>query len=229
MTADESVAALKELLLAEIAGTRALIAEKDGRYADLVTVKMQGCLDLLREKDALYTDRDTARQKAVEAALKAAQTGVDAAFAASEKAIGKSDQNAEKWRENANEWRAAMQDREVKFAQRDTVENEFKSLRTELASLKELRGEHTGERRQQADTRALWLAGIATLGLLLTLLTFVLRFTGNTPAAIDPTMAAILTELKASRATAAAAPQVIYVPSPPGTLLPSTPPAAAPR
>jgi hypothetical protein len=48
------------------------------------------------------------------------------------------------------------------------------------------------------------------------------------PAA-DPTLAAILSELKASRASAAAAPQVIYVPSPPGTLLPSTPPAAAPR
>jgi hypothetical protein len=51
----------------------------------------------------------------------------------------------------------------------------------------------------------------------------------RTPPAPDPTLGAILSELKTSRATAAAAPQVIYMPSPPGTLLPSMPPAAAPR
>jgi hypothetical protein len=191
MTADESVAALKELLLTQIAGVRLSIAEKD----------------------ALYTDRDTARQKAVEAALKAAQTAVDAAFAAGEKASSKSDVNAEKWRENANEWRAAMMDRETKFASRAETDNEFRSLRTELAGLKETRAEGTGERRRQGDTRALWLAGVATIGHRVTLLTFVLRFTGEPPAA----------------AVAPPAPQVIYVPSPPGTLLPSTPPAAAPR
>jgi multidrug resistance efflux pump len=186
VTPEESVASLKELLLS----------------------KLESVLDLIREKDTLYTDRDTARQKAVEAALKAAQTGVDAAFAASEKAIGKSDQNAEKWRAAANEWRAAMQDREVKFASRTEVDNELKNLRVEMQSLKESRAETTGERRQQGDTRAWWLAGISTAGLILALVTFMLR----TAAVVPPS-----------------APQVIYVPAPAGALLPSTPPQPVPR
>jgi hypothetical protein len=207
MTPDESIAALKELLLAEVAGLRTLIVEKDGRYADLVNIKMQGCLDVLKEKDALYTDRDTARQKAVEAALKAAQTGVDAAFAASEKAIGKSDQNAEKWRENANEWRAAMMDRETKFASKSEVDNEFRSVRTELGSLSLSRAEGAGARVQSTDTRTNWLAILSLLGFLIVAIGFVLK----TGAAVPPT-----------------APQVIYVPAPAGSLLPTSPPAAVP-
>lgn len=169
MTPDESIAALKELLLAKIAGLAALVDEKDGRYADLVDVKMAGCLDLLKEKDALYTDRDTARQTAVASALKAAQTGVDAAFAASEKAIGKSDQNAEKWRENANEWRAAMQDREVKFASRIEVDNELKNLRTELASVKEMQDRGKGKGEGISASWAVLIAVVALLGALLTI------------------------------------------------------------
>jgi hypothetical protein len=200
VTPDEANAALKELLLAEISGLRALITEKDERFRTLVT-----------EKDTLYTDRDASRQKAVDSALAAAKAGIDAAFASSEKASGKSEVNAEKWRENANEWRSAMVDREIKFASRIEVDNELKNLRTELASLKETRAEGTGERRHQGDTRALWLAGVATIGLLVTLITFVLRLPGDKPAPV------------------ATAPQVIYVPSPPGTLLPTTPPTQPAR
>jgi hypothetical protein len=48
------------------------------------------------------------------------------------------------------------------------------------------------------------------------------------PRGVDPTMAAILTELRENKAEKAA-PQVLYVPSPPGTLLPTTPPTAPAR
>jgi|SRR6185295_10674684 len=205
MTPDESIAALKEVLLAEVAGLHALLEEKDSRYRDLVDTKTTAILELVREKDALYTDRDTARQKAVEAALKAAQTGVDAAFAASEKAIGKSDQNAEKWRENANEWRAAMQDREVKFAGRIEVDNELKNLRTELASVKE--GQALGKGKGDGIS-ASWAALLAVVMLLGSLLVIGPKLFGT---------------------AAPAAPQVIYVPSPAGTLLPTTPPQTVPR
>lgn len=205
MTPDESIAALKELLLAEVAGVRALIDEKDARYADLVQVKTQAVLDLLREKDALYTDRDTARQTAVASALKAAQTGVDAAFAASEKAIGKSDQNAEKWRENANEWRQAMMDREIKFAARTETENEFRNLRTELATIVKSQAVSSGKGEGMNTS---WSILIAVVVLIATLLTIGPKlFGGGTPAA----------------------PQVIYVPAPSGTQLPVTPPATVPR
>lgn len=197
MTPDEANAALKEVLLAEIKRLDDLITEKGARYAELVNTKTDAVATLLKEKDALYTDRDTARQKAVEAALKAAQTGVDAAFAASEKAIGKSDQNAEKWRENANEWRAAMQDREVKFAGRIEVDNELKNLRTELASVKEGQDRKSGKGE---GLNAAWLVLVAAIGIVLSGL-FLYEGTKST-----------------------AQPQVIYVPSPPGTLIPSTPP-----
>lgn len=208
MTADESIAALKELLLAEIAGVRALIEEKDARYEKLLNAKTQGVLDQLRDKDALYTDRDTARQKAVEAALKAAQTGVDAAFAASEKAIGKSDQNAEKWRENANEWRAAMMDREVKFAGRNEVENELKNLRLELASVKDAQSQGKGRDEGGDKSQALMFAAV---GLVATLLS------------IGGVIVAVVVFLNRD------APAPIYVPAPTGTTLPAAPPSGVPR
>jgi hypothetical protein len=207
MTPDESIAALKELLLAEVAGLRALIHEKDGRYADLVGVKTQAALDLLKEKDALYTDRDTARQKAVEAALKAAQTGVDAAFAASEKAIGKSDQNAEKWRENANEWRAAMQDREVKFASRIEVDNEIKNLRTELATVTRTQAATTGKTE---GVSASWGVLLSVVGLVATLLSI---------GGVIVTLVIFLNRRDPP----------VYVPAPAGTSLPASPPTTVTR
>jgi len=47
----------------------------------------------------------------------------------------------------------------------------------------------------------------------------------------DPQITAILQELRAQRTAPAAgtAPQVIYVPAPPGAMLPTTPPQPAPR
>ena len=129
---------------------------------------------------------------------------MNSAFAASEKAIVKSDVNAEKWRENANEWRAAMMDREQKFAPRSEMDTEIKSIRMELSGLKESRDRGTGAHAQQGDNRA-WLAAAgAVILLVLSLVTFFLRGTGT-------------------------APQVIMVPAPSGTLLPSTPPATVPR
>jgi hypothetical protein len=71
---------------------------------------------------------------------------------------------------------------------------------------------------------SLWKVLVVGAGLLLAFLTYQSR-----AAAPDPTLAAMLSELKASRVTAAAAPQVIYVPAPAGALLPTTPPSTVPR
>lgn len=161
MTADESIAALKELLTCEIRGLRELIAKND----------------------ALYTERAASGKTAVDAALAAAKTLNDATFAASEKAIGKSDQNAEKWRENANEWRSAMMDREIKFASRTETENEFKNLRAELAGLKEYRASGAGAHQQQSDNRAWLAAAVSVILLMMAVATFFLKSSSASPPA----------------------------------------------
>ena len=181
VTADESIAALKELLLAKIAAVE----------------------DTVNRNDTLYTERDVSRRTAVEAALKASQIGIEAAFAASEKATSKSDINAEKWRENANEWRAAMMDREIKFAPRTEVDNELRNLRTEMVLVKE--NQDQGKGKGEGIGLA-WAVALAVVGLLLAY-----GFTRPVPLApYTP-------------------PQVIYVPAPPNTMIPSTPPAPTPR
>lgn len=118
---------------------------------------------LIAERDRLYSERHTSSQSAVTAALVAAKEQTNAAFAASEKAIGKAEINAEKWRENANEWRSAMMDREIKFSPRSEVENEFKSLRQEIAGLAKSRDEGMGSRSGTTELRAWAVAVISVI------------------------------------------------------------------
>lgn len=146
---------------------RELTAQLDD-LKELLLAKHDGILKVMDERDKLYTDRAISSKTAVEAALKAAETLTNASFAASEKAIGKADANAEKWRENANEWRAAMQDREVKFAGRVEMDNEFKNLRNELMSLKESRAEGGGRHSGSAAVWGYVISAIAVLGSLFT-------------------------------------------------------------
>ncbi len=74
-----------------------------------------------------------------------ADKGVSAALAAAEKAVGKAEANAEKWRENANEWRGSMNDRELRFASKDEMASELRSIRTELRGLSEARAGGEGK------------------------------------------------------------------------------------
>lgn len=140
---------------------------------ELLLAKHQSIIQVMDERDKLYTDRANSSKTAVDAALKAAETLTNASFAASEKAIGKADANAEKWRENANEWRAAMQDREVKFAARIEMDNEFKNLRAELASLKESRSQVTG---RSEGNHAMWGYIIGAVSFILMLLSIAAVF-----------------------------------------------------
>jgi hypothetical protein len=195
----EAVTDLRELFQEKLTGLGAVL------QADMATLRAT-----IDERDKLYNERSTTGKTAVDAALKSAETAVNAAFAAAEKAGAKSDVNAEKWRENANEWRAAMMDRESKFAQKAELDTELKSLRTELASLRETRAGHDGASKQQTDNRAVLASLGALIILIMLLITFFTR--GDPPAAPTSTQ-----------------PQIIYVPAPAGSLLPTTPPQPAPR
>jgi hypothetical protein len=88
---------------------------------------------------AHYDQRLSDAEKAVASALAAAEKAVSAALVAAEKAVEKAETNAEKWRANANEWRQAMNDREKQFASREQMDTEFKSVRAEIAGLRESR------------------------------------------------------------------------------------------
>lgn len=137
---------------------------------DLLLAKaLQQIVDLkalLDERDRRYAQQFTAQEDAVTAALTAQKALTDAAFAASEKAILKSDTNAEKWRESANEWRAAMMDREARFASRSEMEAKFISVADSLAFLKDAVG--AGKARGEGR-HAMWGYVAAGFGFLLTL------------------------------------------------------------
>jgi hypothetical protein len=207
---DARILATVEARKVDVIDLARLTDEKLAGLKEVLHAAMATLRATIDERDKLYNERSLTGKTAVDAALKSAETAVNSAFAASEKAIVKSDVNAEKWRENANEWRAAMMDRESKFAPRAEVDTEIKSLRHEMQSLKESRAESTGERRQHVETRTNWLAILSLVGFLITAIGFVLK-TGAPPPAVTPQ------------------PQIIYTPAPPGTQLPSSPPATVPR
>jgi hypothetical protein len=132
-----------------------------------IEAKLLALHDVIDERDRLYKERDESRRTAVDAALTAVKEGTKGTFEASEKAIVKSDINAEKWRENANEWRAAMMDRETRFASRSEMDNEFKSLRTEVTGLKERLDLATGRGTGGSD---MWKYVTMGFGFFLTLI-----------------------------------------------------------
>jgi uncharacterized iron-regulated membrane protein len=114
-----------------------------------------------------------------------------------------------------------------RLGQQKVADPQMERLALMVEQLARSRAADTGK---TAGLSAAWVGLLGVVSLIVGLITiggFV--FITTRPPAPDPTLAAILSELKTSRATAAAAPQVIYMPSPPGTLLPSMPPAAAPR
>lgn len=155
---DSQIAATVAARKADVADLAKLVDEKLAGMKALLSADMGTLRATIDERDKLYNERATTGKTAVDAALKSAESAVNSAFAASEKAIVKSDINSEKWRENANEWRAAMMDRESRFAPRSEMETEIKSLRQEIASLKESRSESVGRekftepRDQQSQT-----------------------------------------------------------------------------
>ena len=89
-------------------------------------------------------------------------------------------------------------------AQSEKIED----VKKDIVTLRESRSEGDGARRHVTDTKTLITTSVAAIMLLIALATFF---------------------LKTSSGPAPSAPQVIYVPAPPNTMLPSTPPQPVPR
>jgi len=119
-----------------------------------VTVELDGLRALMDERDKRYTERDEARQKAVEAALRASDLQTRTIHEASQKAIEKADADSDKWMANANEWRGTLQDRDTRFALKEAVEAEARALRSEIQGLRESRAEGIGGKHFRDDSRA---------------------------------------------------------------------------
>jgi len=181
------------------------------------------------ERDKLYKERDDSRRTAVDAALAAVKEQTKSSFEASEKAIVKAEEAQKSYNASHNDlsrkmdeqykamtpqsearlkWdntdKELMEVRKDVISNRETAQKEITNLRDslmrEIAGLRESRSESVGGRQQQQDLRAWLVAGIAVIGLLVTLLSRI----GATPAPV-------------------------YTPAPPGTTLPSVPPQPVPR
>jgi hypothetical protein len=212
--------------------------------AAMFDVKMTGLKELVSstgdERDKLYKERDDSRRTAVDAALAAVKEQTKSSFEASEKAIVKAEEAQKSYNASHNDLSRKMDeqyksmtpqsearlkwdntDKELGEVRKDLIstrENAQKeitnlrdSLMREIAGLRESRSEHAGGNKQQADNRA-WIATAVSLVIVVVaLVTFLLK---NATAPVS---------------VATPAPQVIYVPAPPNTLLPSTPPQPVPR
>lgn len=137
-------------------------------------------------------------------------------------------------------------------------EKTFDEVKAEISSLRETRAEGAGKQEIVApvlteiykDVRALrearadatgqvagistsWVVMLGAAGFITTLMAIgggVYALMPRTASGTDAALAALTAEVKSLReARSVAAPQVIYVPSPPGTMLPSTPPSPVPR
>ena len=136
-----------------------------------------------------------------------------------------SDRNAETLRNTLNATAATMAKQTsdqaaVLSSQTDSL---VKDINNRIAELQKSQYQGVGKNEGFSTS---WTVVLAVAGLLAL---FYFNTNTKTPTP-DPTIAAILQELKTERAAAApVAPQVIYVPAPAGSLLPTTPPQPTPR
>jgi hypothetical protein len=165
------------------------------------------------------------QQTAMQTAFVVAEKAVQAALAAADRAVSKAELASDKRFEALNELRQMLNDMVANLIPRPEATQRFDAMGEKIDSherstaekvgsnakriediesrLSALGGEAIGGRQKKDDTKSLVAMGVAVLAVLLTLFS-VFR-------------------------TTAAAPQVIYVPSPPGTMLPTSPPATVPR
>ncbi len=205
---------------------------------DVVT-KLTRVESIIDERDRLYDARFKAAETAVAAALAAQEKAVGAAlaaqekqtassFMASEKAIVKAEDAQREYNVRSNEFRGQLDDQAKSLMPRtETVtmvraledkivagdvdrEKKFDSVSKELATLRESKSNMDGR------MIVLGIAGAAVVAILVSLMSAaLLSLLRSAPASLYP--------------SPVVAPQVIYSPAPPNTMLPTTPPQPVPR
>jgi chromosome segregation ATPase len=212
-----------------LTGLAGLFDQKLNGLKELSVAELRAIKAILDERDKLYKERDDSRRTAVDAALAAVKEQTKSSFEASEKAIVKAEEAQKSYNTSHNDlsrkmdeqykamtpqsearlkWdntdKELMEVRKDVISTRESAQKEITNLRDslmrEIAGLRESRSESVGGRQQQQDLRAWLVAGIAVIGLLVTLLS---RIGVTQPP--------------------------VYTPAPPGTTLPSVPPQPVPR
>jgi hypothetical protein len=159
-----SVDTLKEFVLA-------LLQQVRGELAGLIAASEKRLDAAIVAAAKAAQERFESQQQGVKDALTAQKEATASALVSAEKAVLVAENSAEKWRMNANEWRGSMLDRETRFAQRTEVEAELKSVRAEIASLKETRAEGIG-------SKAMMIFLITLLGAAATIIGIVIAMRG---------------------------------------------------
>jgi hypothetical protein len=203
------------------------MSARKGSAGILFSTKLARIGSRLAERHQLYLARFIASEHAVTAALIAQKELVSAAFLASEKAIVKAEDAQREYNIRSNEFRGQLDDQAKTLLPRQEAaalfhaiddrlasaikdhEKRFDDLRSELASLRESRAAAVGQVNGISDSTKVVVGAIMLLIAVLGFFGLTIRWQAQQPAAT--------------------APQVIYVPSPPGTMLPSTPPQPVPR
>lgn len=157
------------------------------------------------------------QQTAMKTALEAAKEAVNAALAAADRAVLKAELAADKRFEALNELRQMLNDMVGTLITKSEADQRFTAMSEKFETLVKhvdtlegrqnvSAGEQVGGRRSKDDTRMYVTVGISIVGVLILLATFII-----------------------ARVNSGASAPVIYVPAPPGTTLPATPPATVPR
>jgi len=158
-----------------------------------------------------------AQQTAMQTALIAAEKAVQAALAAADRAVSKAELAADKRFDALNELRQMLNDTLKNLVTRTESDGQYKGQTEKIeANAKRIDGlegrlnvrdgETAGNRRTKDDSKSVLGVVVSLIGVTILVITFFL-----------------------TRVAPAPAPQVIYVPSPPGTLLPTTPPTQPAR
>jgi len=157
-----------------------------------------------------------AQQTAMQTAFTVAEKAVQAALAAADRAVSKAELAADKRFDALNELRQMLNDTLKNLITRTESDSSFKGQTEKIeANAKRIDGlegrlnvrdgETAGNRRTKDDSKSVLGVVVSLIGVTILVITFFLTRVAPAP------------------------PQVIYVPSPPGTLLPTTPPTQPAR
>jgi hypothetical protein len=186
--------------------------------ASLAIAEIKRIDTLIAGNDRRYEERFNASQKALELGLAGQKSEISAALAASDRAVLKAEVATEKRFESVNEFRGTLDNQQRTLIPRSEVDVMVRGLEEKInASVKIADAQQvvlSNMAAERAGIKGGWGYAVGAVGFVLAigaLIAMFADFGGRTSA--QP----------------AAPPQIIYTPAPPGTQLPSSPPATVPR
>jgi hypothetical protein len=175
----------------------------------LLDEKTQHLKEQMGAADKRYEERFLASQKALELGLAGLIREIQAALAAADRAVLKAEAATERRFESVNEFRGTLDNQQRTLIPRSEVDVMARGLEEKIAQITKMQDAQMAER---LGIKGGWGYAVGVVGLVLTLGSLYMMVGKLTTPANAPTGA-----------------QVIYVPAPAGSMLPTTPPGAVPR